>query len=103
MIDSMRKLDRSTPKLILLVLIQIFQHLLEESVSEKASHHWSVVECRRESQLYSKKHHPIKDQNIQGVIKVIAHSLIKIYCEKMSRAPKDKKYFTRCFTKKNYK
>ena len=52
MIDSMRKLDRSTPKLILLVLIQIFQHLLEESVSEKASHHWSVVKCRRESQLY---------------------------------------------------
>ena len=52
MIDSKRKVDRSTPKLIFLVLIQIFQHLLEESVSEKASHPWSVVECRRESQLY---------------------------------------------------
>ena len=34
------------------------------------------------------------------MIKVITNSFIKIYCEKMSRAHKGKKYFTRCFTKK---
>ena len=54
MIDSRTKLGRSTPKLILLVLVQIFQHLLEKSVSEKASHHWSVVECRREVNFIEK-------------------------------------------------
>ena len=32
MIDSLTKLGRSAPKLILLALVQTFQHLLEESV-----------------------------------------------------------------------
>ena len=34
------------------------------------------------------------------MIKVITNSFIKIYCEKMYRAFKGKKCFTRCFTKK---
>ena len=56
MIDSMTKLDRSTPNFILFSGVDTnFSTPVRgicSIVSEKASHHWSVVECRRESQLY---------------------------------------------------
>lgn len=56
MIDSMTKLGRSTPNFILFSGVDTnFSTPVRgicSIVSEKASHHWSVVECRRESQLY---------------------------------------------------
>ena len=56
MIDSMTKLGRSTPNFILFSGVDTnFSTPVRgicSIVSEKTSHHWSVVECRRESQLY---------------------------------------------------
>ena len=102
MIDSLTKLGRSAPKLILLALVQTFQHLLEESV---------LLLVRKQPIIglllnavvkvnFIEKTSSNKRSSTQGMIKVITNSFIKIYCEKMSRAHKGKKYFTRCFTKK---
>ena len=56
MIDSLTKLGRSTPELILLSGVGTnFSTPVRgmcSLLSDKTSHHWSVVECRRESQLY---------------------------------------------------
>ena len=56
MIDSMTKFGRSTPNFILFSGVDTnFSTPVRgicSIVNEKTSHHWSVVECRRESQLY---------------------------------------------------
>ena len=54
-IDSMTKLGRSTPIILFSGVDTNFLTPVRgicSIVSEKTSHHWSVVECRRESQLY---------------------------------------------------
>ena len=55
-IDSLTKLGCSTPKLILLSGVGTnFSTPVRgicSIVSEKTSHYWSVVKCRRESKLY---------------------------------------------------